>query len=90
MDYATENGIRGKSGHTGRNDAVLARAGWTPGGYKAGKVLKLAFFTADHWPRINDAEQVVESVDSLALSIDLLQSIEAAIADWLAEALHKR
>jgi hypothetical protein len=71
MGYATENGIRGKSGNIGRNDAVLARAGWTPSGYKAGvlayvaflnahpvmagKVLKLAFFTADNWPRVNDA-----------------------------------
>jgi hypothetical protein len=78
----------------GRNDAVLAAAGWTPSGYKAavlayvamlaahpvmaGKALSAAFFTPDNWPRVNDAGQVVASVDSLALSADLLAAVEKA------------
>ncbi len=94
MGYACENGIRGQTGNTGRNDAVLAQAGWTPAGYKAGvlayvtflnahpvmagKALKVAFFTADNWPRVNQAGQVVDQVDSLALSTDLLDAIVAA------------
>jgi hypothetical protein len=90
-----ENSDRGSdAAAAGRNDAVLAAAGWTPSGYvaaqvarakwlsahpvMAGKSLSVAFFTPGNWPRVDDSGQVVASVDSLALSRDLLTKIEAS------------
>jgi hypothetical protein len=87
MGYAVQNG-------TGRNDAAFAAAGWTPSGYKAavvscaawlsghpvmaGKMLRVALFDPGNWPRVNDAGAVTSAVNSRALSMDLMASIESA------------